>query len=49
MVCMDEKDTSALASFMLKRAREASPGQDVSIELQVNCTEGGGSNIVLGA
>merc|ERR1719401_30050 len=47
-MCTEQNDLTLLASFLRSRAREVLPGQDVEIELSVNCTGVGGSAVSIG-
>jgi len=47
--CMSESDLNTLATFMHKQTKEMMPGQDTTIELNVDCSKSGGGTALVGA
>merc|ERR550537_1972163 len=46
--CMSESDLNTLATFMHKQTKEVLPGQDLLIELHVDCSKSGGGVVMVG-
>lgn len=46
--CMSQSDLSTLATFMHKQTKEVLPGQDLLIELNVDCSKSGGGKTIVG-
>merc|ERR1719428_1564203 len=46
--CMSQSDLNTLATFMHKQTKEVLPGQDLLIELNVDCSKSGGGTALVG-
>eukprot|EP00746_Dinoflagellata_sp_MGD_P007224 gnl/MRDRNA2_/MRDRNA2_114264_c0_seq1.p1 gnl/MRDRNA2_/MRDRNA2_114264_c0~~gnl/MRDRNA2_/MRDRNA2_114264_c0_seq1.p1 ORF type:complete len:251 (-),score=70.14 gnl/MRDRNA2_/MRDRNA2_114264_c0_seq1:91-843(-) len=46
--CMSQSDLNTLATFMHKQTKEVLPGQDLFIELNVDCSKSGGGTVLVG-
>jgi len=46
--CMAESDIKTLASFMHKQTKDLMPGQDLFVELNVDCSKSGGGSVLVG-
>lgn len=46
--CVADKDLNLLAGFMRTQAKNTIPGQDVNVQLRVDCTASGGSTASVG-
>jgi hypothetical protein len=46
--CMSQSDLNTLATFMHKQTKEVLPGQDLLIELNVDCSKSGGGAVLVG-
>lgn len=46
--CMSQSDLNTLATFMHKQTKEVMPGQDLIIELNVDCAKSGGGTVLVG-
>jgi len=46
--CTEQSDLHALASFMHAQTKEMMPGDATKVELNVNCAQSGGGNVLVG-